>query len=483
VLISFVLAILTATFAYLFYKRNVDFKELRKYAEFLEGDLLQKQIKLEEAAQNNKMGEATALLDTVDYVTGLPGRQIFEDRALQTINMSKRFGKPAGILFVDIKDFSQWNEKLGVEKANLLLSEVAQRLSICVRQIDTVTRYKADLFVILLPQLVQPEMAAYAAQRMIAKFKEPFVIDDATMHVEANIGISVFPVDGESLNDLFAHAEQALQRSKGETEQRYVFNDPALQAISDRENKIIAILRRPDLLNKLIIYCVPQVNSVDNKIIGIKVIPYIQDIDLGLLTYDDYARLAEKENKLSVILSWLILEAIQQFQKWNALGLKPERLAINVSAKQIQNSEFITTVSTILADTHFDPKHLAFEVTAENFTENASSLHESFSNLDKLGVQLSIGVFALGHLAIQKITQLPVHYLKIDPRLIQTLSTYAENEMILGALMDLARNMGLEAIAEGVDEEKQKNLLRKLGFKVMQGKLFGAPQPMQFFLR
>ncbi|MDR3477234.1 MAG: EAL domain-containing protein [Gammaproteobacteria bacterium] len=482
-LISLILTILTATFAYLYYIKNTHLKELRKYTEFLENDLLQKQIKLEEATQNNKMGEATALLDTVDYVTGLPGRQIFEDRAIQTINMSKRFGKPAGILFVDIKDFSAWNDKLGTEKANLLLNEVAQRLSVCVRQIDTVTRYKADLFVILLPQLVQPEMAAYAAQRMLAKFKEPFVIEEMALHVEANIGISVFPVDGETLTELLTHAERALDRSKAETEQQYLFNDPNLQAITERENKIVNILRRPDLLNKLIVYCVPQVNASDNRIIGIKAIPYIQDIELGLLTYDDYARLAEKENKLFDILAWLISRAIVQFQKWNVLGLKPERLAIDVSAKQIQNPDFMTTISNILAETHFNPKHLAFEVTAENFTENAASLHESFANLDQLGVQLSIGVFALGHLAIQKITQLPVHYLKIDPRLIQTLSTYAENEMILGALMDLAHNMGLEAIAEGVDEEKQKNLLRKLGFKVMQGKLFGEPQPMQFFLR
>jgi diguanylate cyclase (GGDEF)-like protein len=482
VLLCFILCLVVLVMAYLLYLSSHELSELRKYSATLEADLLQKQIKVEESAQYSLLHQDNVLQNSIDIITNLPSPQIFDDRVKQAYHFSKRLGKDFGILLLDIEGFDAINRELGFENANQLLNEIAKRLHGCIRHVDTVSRLKNDIFIFLLPQLTPPEAAAYVAQRILDKISSPFTIDNKKVIVKASMGIAIFPVDSDNLTTLMEQANNALQQAKLTRDHSYYFASPELQKINDRNMQISRCLNSPNLMEKIVSYCLPQMNILTNQIVGIKILAYIDDPEIGLMTQEDYQKIAERENKMLMILEFLITRVITQYAIWKQQGLNPTRLEISVGSKQLQHKDFVQCISNILKKTDFDPQLLAFEISAEAFVENAISLQESFLKLNTLGIQLSIGVCDLGHLALQKITRLPIRYLKLDKRVIQNLSLYSENEKILKALKDLSVDMGLEMIVEGVDDEKRKNLLKELGFYIMQGNLFGEAKAIQFFM-
>lgn len=482
-MLFYVLCIVTVVLASLLYLRYRELNDLHKYVAKLESDLLQKHSQSEEITQSDKDIPAFAFPKTVDPVTGLPSLHVFEDRAQQTFFQGKRFGKPFGIILLDIQGFSLINKELGFEKANLLLNEISKKLDASTRKIDTVSRYRDDVFIILLPQLTQPETAAYVAQRLLAELQEPFYIDEKLITIKASLGIAICPDDGDNLNILLERANSALQQAKSSHESQYYFYSADLQKIGQRELQMSGCLNSENLTENLVCYCLPQVNVITNHIVGVKLTAYINDPILGLLTQDDYQGIAERENKMIVIVEWLIKQAVVHFTEWQRQGLKPDRVVISVSARQIQHEDFVESVAKVLAKTAFDPTLIAFEVSAESFANSIVTLQGSFLRLKHIGVQLAVGVFDLGDLAMQKITQLPITYLKLDQAILKNMSSHPENEIILATLKNLSKNMGLFMVVEGVDDEKQKIMLRNLGFEIMQGKCFGEPQEIQFFMR
>jgi diguanylate cyclase (GGDEF)-like protein len=411
VLLCFMLCLLVLVLAYLLYLRTHELSELRKYSATLEADLLQKQIKSEESAQYSLHHQDNVLQNSIDIITNLPSPQIFDDRVKQAYHLSKRLGKDFGILLLDIEDFDALNHELGFENANQLLTEIAKRLHSCIRHIDTVSRLKNDIFIFLLPQLAQPQDAAYVAQRLLEKISSPFTVDNKQVTIEASIGIAVFPVDSDNLSTLMDQANNALQQAKLSREHGYYFASVELQKINDRNLQISRCLNSPNIMEKIVSYCLPQMNILTNQIVGIKILAYINDPELGLLAQEDYQKIAERENKMLMILEHLITRVIAQYATWKQQGLNSSRLEISVGSKQLQHKDFYQCISNILKKTDFDPQLLAFEISADSFVENAISLQESFLKLNTLGVQLSIGVFDLGHLALQKITRLPIRYL------------------------------------------------------------------------
>ena len=481
-LVCFVFSLTTIVFAYLLYLRSRELNELRQYLAILENDLLQKQIKLEEPVQHSKMHNGFLSENGVDVLTGLPSLQVFADRAQQYFYHSKRFGKSVGIVLLDIRSFAEINAELGTENADVLLTEIVKRLNHSIRQIDTVSRYKADVFILLLPELVQPEAAAYVAQRLLGALERPLTINAVEVSIKTSIGIAVYSLDGENLNALIEHADTALQETKASRDSSYHFYSPELQKISQREAQISHYLQTQDISKKIINYCLPQVNVATNQTTGIKMLAYLEGETLGLLTQEDYQKIAEREHKMLMITECLMLAGIAQLASWEKQNFRPQRLAFAVTAQLIQQKEFVHCVAEVIRKTGIDPGRLAFEMDADSVNDYVSKLQESFAGLKNLGVKLSVGVSALGQLAIQKITRLPISYLKIDQRLLKNLSLNAENEVIVIALHDLSRNMGLEMVVEGVDNEKQKDVLKKLGFDIMQGSLFGAPKAMQLYV-
>jgi EAL domain-containing protein (putative c-di-GMP-specific phosphodiesterase class I) len=364
---------------------------------------------------------------------------------------------------------------------NQFLYEVAKKIKICVRKIDTITHLNDGRFLFLLPQLVKPETAAYVSQRIMAKLKTPFKFDNKLITLQGNIGISIYPFDGDELNLLIAQAEKAYNNAKM-TDEPYLFFNETLQKISKKENQITTVILNDDLDKKIISYCIPQVDSSTKKIIGLKVIPYIKDEKMGLISYDQFMKAAENENKLSYIYSIFLSETISQLKDWTNQSPTQKRIVINVNAKLITDEKFIDTVKDIFKTYQFNPSCLTFEINAESFSSSEDLLlPEMIEQLKQLGVQICLGVYTLGNLGTKQINNFSFNYLKIDERVVKKLASLSENDMMLNTLLDLSHIMGLETLVEGVDTVELKNILQKLGFKNMQGKLFGSLQPVKTF--
>lgn len=419
----------------------------------------------------------------VDSLTGLPGREAFEDRLLQALNQSKRFEKSFAIVLLDIHEFHIINEAQGYEIGDKLLRDVAIRLKAVVRQIDTMTRYAGDTFIFLLPQLAMPETAAYVAQRLLDSIVQPFEIDGQQLFITASIGVAIFPSDGPDVKTLLKNANDALHQAKVHGKGRYQFYQQELHALGERELKINAFLTSNDALHKLLIYYQPHVNIKKDEVVCIQAIPFIPLSEKGLIPFSEFSKIAENCGKILEIGEWVLRNSILQFQKWHSEGFTPECLAINVTLRQIENPQFIYKVSQILQKLHMNPKQIIFEVAGDNLFSKTSSLEKAFAMLDQIGIQVAISVFALGQFALQKITKLPINYLKVDAKLIHGNNKKQDSEIIVHMIVNLAKDMRISIIADGVDNQKQKDLLEELGCEVMQGRLFGEPLPVKAMVK
>lgn len=409
----------------------------------------------------------------LDTLTNLPGREAFEDRLLQTVIQSQRFQKAFGLMFVDLNEFHIINEKYGHDVGDKMIIEAANRLKKVVRQIDTLTRFAGDKFVVLLPQLAMPETAAYVAQRLIDSIVLPFNVGDEKVLLTACVGVAIYPHDGHDAKALLHSADDALEQAKKLGPSKYKFFRQELHALGQCELAIHDILSKPDYAQKLIIQYQPQVNTVTGEIVCIQTSPILQVTEFGNIAFGNFSKTALNRGKIIEIGEWLLRNSIQQFQKWREGEVKTNHLSISVTIYQIQNTEFIHKVAQIIQELNMQPQDIVFEIIERDFIEISENIEKSFETLNQVNIKLGLSLFALGRLALNRITKLPVSYLKIDAKLIKNKKDLQEHEGILSAMMNLANEMQINVIAEGVDTELQKELVSELGCTIMQGKLFG----------
>ena len=472
----FVLFIITLGFVF---KKQHQIKQLKSYAKKIETELgkrhkYQEKVLKDMTRSSDAAPLAAALIDTL---TGLPGREAFEDRLTQALHQLRRHKIPLAIMIIDISRFSEINKEFGHDSSDKLLIEVSNRLKKIIRQVDTVSRYVGDKFIILLPLLVKPETAAYVAQRIQDNMIPVFVIDEKNIQINVRIGIAVSPLDGEDKEPLLQHAESALQRAKQEGNSAYHFYRQEIQILSKRELSLSAIFRDPAYLQNLLVYYQPYMNVTSNEVECIQAIPYFQHPELQIVRFSEFEKIAENAGKIIEIGETVLLQGIQQFQKWNLQNFKTKKLLVNLYLRQIENIPFIEKVIQMIRDQKTDPTTLIFLVSEDALSASPSTIEQAFTLLDQEGVQMAIGIFALGHLSLQKISHLPFKYLKIDGRLVQSISQKQSSESILSMLIDLAKTSKIQILAEGVDNNNQKMMLSQLGCDVMQGQLFCRPLP------
>ena len=461
-LLMFFLLVTVFILALILYGQNKELRQLRQYVSHLESETLLKQIKFDELSK-----QSASKKENSHDVLFTP-LQVFNDRILQNTTDSKLSRHFFGILHLNIQNFSDINQPQSNEKI------IIQKIKTIIRKIDSVTHIEDGKFLFLTPQLVKPEVAAYIAQRINKQLSLSFFVDSKEYVLQTHIGISIYPQDGEDLNVLLTHAELACNKAI-ELKKSFLFYNDTLQKLSEIDDQIAMILRTHDLNQKIITYYVPQVDSYTQKIIGIKMIPHLLDEKIGLFSFDKINKTAEKENKLLTILQISLNEIIPFFKNWRMNESHLERCVININIKQIKDDQFIDLISTLLTSYQLEPSRLVFELESENLLEDVVTMQENCEKLKKLGVQICIGIYTLGHLASQKVGHLPISYLKIDGRAVHNLSL-TENKMIFKTLLNLAETMGLKTMVEDIATDEEMIILQKLGIKVMQGPLFGLPQ-------
>jgi len=432
-----------------------------------------KSRELEQEVKNLQEQFASNVL--IDPLTGLPGRKIFEDHLALAINQSLRYQLTFSVMFLDLHGFKIINDAMGYDVGDAILKVVSQRLQACVRQVDTVSRFAGDEFVFIFSQIAKAETAAYIAKRLLDAMAQPFTVLDQDFYLAASIGIAVFPMDGRDGKTLLKNADLALSQAKLTGRNTYQFYQQEMHALSRRELILGSSLHNETSYQQFNIYYLPCVNLDTRKIVCMEAILEWHHPDFGLITFEEFSRLAEKNNNIIAIYEWLLRKACHDLIKWREHGFDAQALSVQVSLKQLENTHFIQKVSSILRETKLDSSSLIFEMTESFLLTKIDLVEKMLHMLKRMGVQIAINNFGASHLQLQHLRRLPIDIFKIDRSLVCDMDVNPESEAIVKMIIALAQGLQAQVIAEGVENSPQKNLLLSLGCSTMQGQFFSGP--------
>lgn len=410
-----------------------------------------------------------------DPITHLPTSLIFEDRLQQQIKESNRNQITLGMLMIAIDDFAIIANSLGVEVGNELLSQVAKRLETCIRQVDTVSRYHENIFVVLLTQLAKADTAALVAQRILQVLIEPFSVKQHELYITAGIGIAIYPSDGQDPLTLMHNAEHALSLAKSKGTNIYQFYQEKVHINSKRELALSTYLKRDSLYNELIIFYQPILNVQTETVFCMDATVCWQHPELGLISYDELSQYTARQHKLNQITIWLLQAAGKQFLHWHSLGFQPEYLGLQVSLNQLEDSHFIYRISQILQELKFKPEWLILEIKESSNQLSFEIIEKAVNMLQYIGVKLAIDNFGSNSFAFSYLKNIKINFLKLDHSFVDDIEYNSQSIIIIKSLISMTNDMAIQVIAQDVDTDQQAYALQNLGCFLLQGRLFSPP--------
>jgi len=416
-----------------------------------------------------------------DALTGLPNRMLLNDRVSQAIIAAPHHMKKVAVLFLDLDGFKHINDSLGHPIGDKLLQSIANRLVECARDSDTVSRQGGDEFVVLLSEVEQAEDAAIAARRMLQTVAECYSIDRHDLHVTASVGVSVYPDDGLDAETLIKNADTAMYQAKESGRQSYEFFKPAMNVRAVERQSLEEGLQRALERRELTLYYQPQVNLTTGAITGAEALIRWMHPTRGLVSPADFIPVAEDCGLILSIGAWVLREACGQARAWMDAGLRATNMAVNVSAMEFRDQNFLENLFAILAETGLDPKSLELELTESVLMKHASSTAKILQTLRESGMRVAVDDFGTGYSSLSYLRKFPVDTLKIDQSFIRQISTDGDDTTIVKAVIGMARDLKLRVIAEGVETPEQAVFLRACRCQEAQGYYFGRPVPPQQF--
>lgn len=409
-----------------------------------------------------------------DPITSLLGWQLFEDRLNQSIKESARYQLTMGVLLVDIDDFKVINDALSYEVGDALLKEVAKRLETCIRQVDSVSRFSKDTFVVLLNQLNKPETAAVVVQRILQTLAEPMQVKGHELYVTACVGIAIYPSDGQDAAALIRSADHALHLAKEKGSHLYQFYQERMHVKSQRELTLYTNLSRDSIFAEFVLYYQPIVNALTGEVVCMDALLHWQQPELGLIKPQEIFELAEKQRKLHIISEWLLRNACQQFLHWRSLGFSVELLGIPLFMKQLESSQFIYRISQILQELNFKPEWLMLEIKDNLSVTSFDVIEKALNMLQYMGVKIAIENFGRGSFSLCHLKNAAIHYLKLDSALIDDVDTNPKAVALVKSVVLMAQSLSMEVIVQGVDSAEQAEALKAAGCSWMQGGQLGG---------
>ena len=415
-----------------------------------------------------------------DALTGLPNRLLLIDRIEHAVARAERQSKMVALLLLDLDQFKLINDTLGHEVGDILLAEVAMRLTGQVSGLDTVARLGGDEFIVLLESINSPAEAAVTAQGINEIISVPFIINEKEHHVTTSIGISLSPVDGKSIGRLMKHADTAMYKAKEAGRNQFRFYQVEMeQHISDRlslSNELYQALSN----DEFVVYYQPQVEAATGYITGMEALVRWQQPERGLLSPAAFLPLAE-ENGLIVPISDRVLEkSCQQIAKWRSEGIDVPHVAVNISTKHFYNSDLVSRVKELLKQYQLQGHDITLEITETTAMDAPDDIIPILNEIKSLGVGLAIDDFGTGHSSLAYLKQFPIDTLKIDRAFVMDLTTDSDDEKIVMGILSLGNVFQMKVVAEGVETIEQASLLLKHDCDIIQGYLFSKPVNAEF---
>jgi diguanylate cyclase (GGDEF)-like protein len=407
-----------------------------------------------------------------DALTDLPNRTLFKDRLNLALIQAKRSKNELAVMFVDLDRFKLVNDTLGHVKGDELLQMVASRLKERLREGDTLARLGGDEFTLILPDLRDKKDAAMIADQIVHSLSQPFYLDGTEVHVSASVGIAVCPDDGESVDELIRHADIAMYKVKGSGKNGHRFYDYSMQDASHQKILLEHSLRKALEHHELEMYYQPQIDIATGKIVGAEGLIRWNHPERGLLMAGDFMPFAEENGLIIPISEWMLDPMCRDLKEWNRISSQEFKLSLNLSPQYLDRGDFVGKLKDALTRHHIPSSQIEVEITENLCIRDPQYAIEQLKRLSELGISVAIDDFGTGYSSLSYLHRFPVQTIKIDQSFIREIHSEHGHYPVILAIISIARGLGLNLVAEGVETEAQARYLKHAGCTVLQGFLF-----------
>ena len=412
-----------------------------------------------------------------DSLTGLPNRALLHDRLQQTLAQALRSRHRVGVMFLDLDRFKTVNDTLGHAIGDELLKHVAERLTSVVRAVDTVSRLGGDEFVIVLHEMSSPDDAVQVAEKILAALAPAVTIDGHPLRATPSIGISIFPDDGDEVFALMKNADTAMYHAKAAGRNNFQFFARRMNEQAAHFFLLESRLRRAIDDGQLKLHYQPLIDWPRRAVCGMEALLRWYDPQHGFVEPDEFIPIAEETGLIVPIGEWVLAAALRQNRAWQQEGRPLLPVSVNLSPRQFRQKDLVETLRRILADTGQPARLLELEITESTLMHDIDETQAKLQQISAMGVQLVIDDFGTGYSSLSYLKRFPVHKLKVDQSFVRDLTVDPEDAAIVTAIIGLARSLGLDLLAEGVETREQLDVLRGLGCEKFQGFLFARALP------
>lgn len=411
-----------------------------------------------------------------DALTSLPNRTLFHDRLRQVLAHSRRRSVRAGVVFLDLDEFKDVNDRFGHDCGDRLLQSLATRLRAAVREGDTVARFGGDEFAVLLDEIVTDRDIVAIADKLLRSTAEPHVIDGREIVITASLGVSVFPNDADDANTLLKHADIAMYRAKELGKNTHQFYSPDMSAKAFERQALERSLRRAIEQREFVLYYQPLVDAVTGRLCGAEALLRWQHPEQGLILPDNFIGSLEDTGLIGPVGEWVVATACGQLERWRAAGGGDMRIGINVCARQVGNGCLLEALERNLAARNC-ASGLDIEVCESTLATNVQKSLDVLEAVRRLGVGVTLDKFGTGQFSLSLLRRLRIDTLKLDQSFVRGVPAGSDDAAMVSGIIALARNLNINVVAEGVETAAQRDFLLERGCRLMQGHLFGRAMP------
>ena len=429
------------------------------------------------AMERQRATQRITQLAHYDHLTGLANRGLFYERLNCAVARCHRNDTAIALMFLDLDHFKDINDTLGHDCGDSLLKTVAARIKKCIREIDTGVRLGGDEFAVLLEQIVSIEDVASIAQRILQLLAQPVIIKQHQLHVTGSLGITIYPWDSANPQELLSHADAAMYRAKAQGGNTHQFYTAGMKTAGLDRSTLEMELSRALSKEEFLLHYQPQMNLCTKQVIGMEALLRWHHPYQGLIGPNHFIPQAEENGMIIPIGEWVLRTASKQAKYWEKQGFPAPHVAVNLSARQIHQGNLPALMQDILKHSHLDPENLKLELTETFLIHETEETIQTLRELKAMGIHLYIDDFGAGYASLRYLKSFPIDGIKLDQSLIQNLPHSANDAAIVMAVISLAKALGLQVIAEGVESQEQVDFLEEYGCDAMQGYWIAPPLP------
>lgn len=417
------------------------------------------------------------LLAYRDSLTNLPNRLLFADRLEQSIIRSDRGRTSMALMLIDIDDFKLVNDSFGHDAGDKLIKAVGELIAKSLRRADTIARLGGDEFAVIIEGIDGPEDAISIADNLTTILEHNVRLDDQETYTSASIGIAVYPEDGKDARTLLKNADTAMFRAKENGRHCFQFYKPEMSVSAmerlDLENNLKSAFENDEYL----IHYQPIIDIHKNEIVGVEALLRWQHPEKGMIQPNDFVSVVEDCGLIVALGEWLIFSVCKQISVWQEAGLKDQQVSINLAARQFKEQDLVAVFTLAIAEHNIDASSLAVEVTERTLIDNAGGVEDTLKKLRAMGIQVMLDDFGTGYASLAFLKEFPVDVVKIDRAFVIGIPDNHEDSAVVDAIAGLTRGLKLRLLAEGVENERQLDVLKSVGCQYGQGYYWSKPLP------